>query len=105
MSEPELVVRLRDELERSKRQAEEAIVVFAQLSQLQALVRALLNELDDATFVDSRGYRYATYKEDVVLGNLDTAIKLVRATLDATTPDSNQLGDINDMVSKGGNGE
>ena len=28
-----------------------------------------------------------------------------RATLDATTPDSNQLGDINDMVSKGGDGE
>lgn len=69
------------------------------LSQLQALVRAL-----PVVRIDLNG----VYHDTLLAQPEDDAVKELlryRASLDATTPDSNQLGDINDMVSKGGDGE
>lgn len=80
-----------------------------QLTQLQALVRALpvpeeggfpIVEVDGDYYVNHTS-RFSTKAE----ADAYTGLLIYRAALDSMTPDSNQLGDINDMVSKGGNGE
>ena len=71
----------------------------ATVEALQALVRAL-----PVVRIDLNG----AYHDTLLAQPEDEAVKELlryRAGLDATTPDSNQLGDINDMVSKGGDGE
>ena len=77
-------------------------VLQTQLTQLQALVRAYGEakiEFDSGRLRED----HHAWKER--FERLTTAEQALIATLDATTPDSNQLGDINDMVSKGGDGE
>lgn len=78
-------------------------------TQLQALVRALPVVGGDIE-LDIYGYVWAGRVEVCKFDNTGDAksyadLLAYRATLDATTPDSNQLGAINDMVSKGGDGE
>lgn len=97
------------ERERSKRQAEEAIVVFAKLAQLQALVRAKEDAYEKILLSRERLERemrgYPPVDNEGIPMVWQEPVGWVKRTLDATTPDSNQLGAINDMVSKGGNGE
>ena len=96
------------ERERSKKQAEEAMVVFSKLSQLQALVRAL-----PVVRIDLNG----AYHDTLLARPEDEAVKELlryRATLDATTPAPRQRQvhscEIPGCVScanpeEGGNGE
>lgn len=72
------------ERERSKKQAEEAMVVFSKLSQLQALVRAL-----PVVRIELNG----AYHDTLLARPEDDAVKELlryRATLDATTPAGGQ---------------
>ena len=88
---------------------EQAAVLAKDGMAAKAQVAALQRELDHAKKMEAVQKEVADNQTwRVCKRNVEKARqkkKRYRASLDATTPDSNQLGDLNDMVSKGGDGE